>query len=338
MERKGIVAAGNWIVDHVKIIDEYPPQDALANILSQSSANGGSPYNILKDLVKLKASFPLFGMGLVGDDANGTYILKECQTLGIDVSCLQKTQLQSTSYTDVMTVKATGRRTFFHHRGANALFGREHCSFAHLHGKIFHLGYLLLLDELDKIDSLGRTQASYLLETAIQQGYLTSVDLVSESSNRFQTVIPPSLPFVDYLFANEYEASKTTGISIVENEEVNIQKAILATKKLLEMGVRKTVFLHFPKGALAVEKNGKITVQGSVKVPQEKIQGATGAGDAFAAGVLFGLHENWDITQVLQLGVCAAATCLFDATCSDGILPYTDAIRIGQTYGFYEIN
>ena len=29
--RVGILAGGNWIVDHTKIIDGYPPQDTLAN-------------------------------------------------------------------------------------------------------------------------------------------------------------------------------------------------------------------------------------------------------------------------------------------------------------------
>ena len=37
MERRGILAAGNFIVDQVKIIDAYPEQDTLANILSVKS-------------------------------------------------------------------------------------------------------------------------------------------------------------------------------------------------------------------------------------------------------------------------------------------------------------
>ena len=36
LQRSGILAAGNWIVDHVKLIDAFPDQDALSFILSQS--------------------------------------------------------------------------------------------------------------------------------------------------------------------------------------------------------------------------------------------------------------------------------------------------------------
>ena len=63
--RTGILAGGNWIVDSVKIIDTYPQQDALANILSTSRGTGGSPFNLLVDLASLGAKFPLAAVGLV---------------------------------------------------------------------------------------------------------------------------------------------------------------------------------------------------------------------------------------------------------------------------------
>jgi hypothetical protein len=56
-QRKGILAAGNFIVNHVKIMDDYPQQDMLASIVSESQSNGGGPYNVLKCLaVSLAAS------------------------------------------------------------------------------------------------------------------------------------------------------------------------------------------------------------------------------------------------------------------------------------------
>ena len=42
--RKGILSGGNWIVDKLKFIDTYPQQDALANILTETTGNGGSPH------------------------------------------------------------------------------------------------------------------------------------------------------------------------------------------------------------------------------------------------------------------------------------------------------
>ncbi|NBV87365.1 MAG: carbohydrate kinase family protein, partial [Verrucomicrobia bacterium] len=81
--RQGILAGGNWIVDAVKIIDTWPQEDALANILSESRGTGGSPFNVLVDLALMGAPFSLDAAGLVGEDAHGRYILDTCTHLGI---------------------------------------------------------------------------------------------------------------------------------------------------------------------------------------------------------------------------------------------------------------
>ena len=149
MNRSGILAAGNWIIDVVKIIDDYPPQESLANILNdQKVNNGGSPYNVLKDLSKLKAPFPLEACGLVGDDALGRRILEDCRSHHINATQIHQTNAAPTSYTDVMTVASTGRRTFFHNRGANALFGASHINLAKSSARFFLLAYPMLLDEM----------------------------------------------------------------------------------------------------------------------------------------------------------------------------------------------
>ena len=66
-DRKGILCAGHWIVDHVKTIDTYPAEESLARILSQSSANGGCAYTVAKDLAHLDPELPVFGAGLIGN-------------------------------------------------------------------------------------------------------------------------------------------------------------------------------------------------------------------------------------------------------------------------------
>ena len=63
--RNGILAGGNFIIDHVKIIDEYPAENMLATILEESSSNGGGPYNVLRDLSAMGVSFPREAAGLV---------------------------------------------------------------------------------------------------------------------------------------------------------------------------------------------------------------------------------------------------------------------------------
>src|SRR5438105_4350996 len=149
----GLLAGGNWIIDQVKLIDVYPQPEQLGNIRGQSQGTGGAPYNVLIDLAKTGAPFPLLGAGLVGKDPLGHQILEDCRQHKIDVRHLGATADAPTSYTDVMTEQRHGRRTFFHARGANALWRGDHLDFDKAKPRIFHLGYLLLLDALDEPDA-----------------------------------------------------------------------------------------------------------------------------------------------------------------------------------------
>lgn len=332
--RKGIIAGGNWILDYVKIIDKFPVEQSLANILNEYTSNGGAPYNVLIDLVKLGATFPLEAIGLVGNDLNGDYIINHCYNNGIDVKQLQTTDVTSTSYTIVTTAQHTGKRTFFHNRGANALLNIEHFDFSISNAKIFHLGYLMLMDCLDEVCENNRTKASYVLENAKLNGLLTSVDLVSEDSDRFTSIIPPSLPYVDILFLNEFEASRLSGVDMLEfiNFEKMEKKCLEVFNRVFSLGVNEWIIIHRQEGIWAAHRKGEKLFQKSLSVPRKKVIGTNGAGDALAAGVLLGMHEDWCMKTCLRLGVAAAATSLSHATCSEGIRPYKDCLMLAGIY------
>ena len=61
--------------------------------------------------------------------------------------------------------------------------------------------------------------------------------------------------------------------------------------------------IHFVEGAVVAQKDGTVTQHGSLNLPAGFIAGATGAGDAFAAGYLHGWHEEWEIERCLKLGM-----------------------------------
>jgi sugar/nucleoside kinase (ribokinase family) len=332
--RSGILAAGNWIRDHVKTVDSWPAEEALANILEHAEGNGGGPYNILKDLAKLRAPFRLAGVGLVGDDDDGRSILADCRVHGIDTASLWTVDGLWTSYTDVMTVRGTGRRTFFHDRGANARLGPQHFDFAESRERIFYLGYMLLLDALDAPGPDGAPQARGVLQRARASGLMTAIDCVSAASDRFPATVAPVLPEVDVLFANDYEAEQITGLSLGRGASLRRGAVEAAGRALIAMGVRGWAVVHFPEGACACSAKGPVVWQPSVKVPPELILGSAGAGDALAAGVLFGVHEDWPMERALELGACAAAASLLHPTCSEGLLAHEDCLAFGRDRGF----
>jgi sugar/nucleoside kinase (ribokinase family) len=334
--RSGLLAGGNWIIDQVKLIDVFPQREQLANIRSQVAfGTGGSPYNVLVDLAKVGADFPLYGAGLVGKDAFGERILAECKKLKIDTKWLKSTGAADTSYTDVMTEMNGGRRTFFHYRGANALWRGEDLDFKKTKAKIFHLGYLLLLDALDEPDAKFGTKGARLLAAAQEAGLKTSVDVVSEDSDRFNKVVGPALKFCDYCILNEIEAGKTTGFKIRQPDgKLDTVALRHAAGALLQLGVKEVVVIHFPEGAFARTRKGDDVWQSSLKLSDKFIAGAAGAGDAFCAGVLLGLHEGWELEQCLQTAVCIAAASLSDPTCTGGVKPLNACLALGKKFGY----
>ncbi len=318
--RRGILAGGNWIVDQVKLLDGWPAQDALALIGEESLGNGGSPYNVLKDLALLGAPFPLEAVGLVGDDERGRWIAADCAAHGIDARGLRALPGVPTSYTDVMTVRADGRRTFFHQPGANARLAPEHFDFGATQARHFHLGYILLLEALDARGADGTPRANEVLAAARRAGLTTSIDIVSAAPGRLRAGVQPVLPWADVVFINDYELEHATGMTLRTDGGLVPRQVGAAVRSLLAAGAGMVVF-HAPEGGLAAEGSGPPVWAPALRIAPEEIRGAAGAGDAFAAGFLLGRHEGWTTGECLRLGCAAAATCLFHPTCSGGVRP-----------------
>ncbi|HCB97477.1 MAG TPA: carbohydrate kinase family protein, partial [Verrucomicrobiales bacterium] len=257
----------------------------------------------------------------------------DCKHHGIQTRHLKTTLKADTSYTDVMTETQTGRRTFFHYRGTNALWDGHELDWQKTSARFFHIGYLLLLDAMDAPDKRYGTKAAKLLAAAQKAGLKTSVDVVSEDSDRFARIVRPALKYTDYCILNEFEAGRTTGFEIrTSSGDLDTTALRHAAGALIECGIRELVVIHFPEGAFARTLDGRDFWQSSLKLPQKYIAGSAGAGDAFCAGVLMGLHQGWDIQQCLKAGVCAAASSLSHPTCTGGIQSLQDCLELPKRY------
>lgn len=332
-QRLGIASGGNWIVDHLKTVDKLPARGMLANIQGKTSSTGGAPANVLGCLAALNCPFPLSGVGIVGDDEDGKFIIDSFSKLGVDVQHISVTGETSTSFTDVMSEEKTGDRIFYHARGANALFGPENIPVRKLDCSIFHLGYLLLLDSMDSPDSEFGIKAARALHELQEAGIKTSVDVVSEESDRFRNIVPPALKYVDYLILNEIETARTVGISVRsssnELDGAALQKAV---EKLYEFGNMELIAVHMPEGVFIMDRSGSMYSCGSLRLPDGYIAGATGAGDAFCAGMLYGLHEGWDYVRSARFGSCCAAASLSVTSATGGIKSMEQVLSLGKQY------
>ena len=331
--RKGICCAGNMIVDITYPIETWPKQNELTHITEGiQNSTGGSVCNTITDLAKLAPDMPLVASGFAGFDAEGDYMLEQLQQYpNIDLSQVMRNG--RTSFTVVMSNNQTKERTFFQHAGANAHYCEDHIDLDKLNVNIFHIGYILLLPALDTPDDEYGTKMARLLHKAQQAGMKTSIDVVSETGDRFVKLVTPALKYTDYCVINELEAQQTTGVLLRdENGTLHIENMPKALEKLKELGVSTWAVIHCPEVGCGIDENGQYWEVPSLKLPKGWIKGTVGAGDAFCAGILYAAETGLNMEQALKMGACAAAASLREVNASDGVKTAEEVLKLYEQY------
>ena len=332
--KKGICCAGNMLVDIIYPIETWPKQNELTHITEGiQSSTGGSVCNTITDLAHLDPELHLVASGFAGYDTEGEFILQELGKYpNIDLSMVKRDG--RTSFTAVMSNNQTKERTFFQHAGANAYYCEEQIDWEKLDVNIFHIGYILLLPALDAEDSEYGTKMARLLRRAQMQGLKTSIDVVSESGDRFVRLVRPALKYANYCIINELEAQQTTGVLLRDEKGTLIaQNMEIALRKLKELGVSTWAVIHCPEIGCGIDENGEYFEVPSLKLPKGYIKSAVGAGDAFCAGILYAAEKNMTMPEALKMAACTAAASLSEVGTSDGVKTADEVLKLYELYG-----
>jgi sugar/nucleoside kinase (ribokinase family) len=328
MSRSGIICAGTSVIDVNNRIDDWPEQEQIAFIRESIPAPGGPPHNAAAGLVKLGAPFPVQLIGVVGDDSYGDIFCEKATAYGLDMSGMRRVNNINTDYTHVMTSAKTGRRTFFVHSGANNTLKAEHLFPTAKDAKIYYIGSPGISASMDESDG-WRTA----LSDARSKGFKTCMELCPVPADVQRKHVRPCLPLLDYFVMNDSEAEIVAGLPVLKDGKFDQARAFAAAQKLLDMGVRQIVAIHHPSGGVALGASGKKASAPSVRVQQSEVISSVGAGDAFYAGMLFGIHDDWPLDQCLALANAAAATSLQSPTTSASIRPWRDCLAFAAERG-----
>lgn len=332
---KGIAIAGTIAVDYIKTIDQYPEKGMLGNILSSSRGVGGCVTNTLCDLAKMDPTIPLYAYGGIGDDENGDFVVRVLKEHDINTDGIVRFPGEMTAFTDVMTLVATGERTFFNAKGANKIYSYSDLDFDSLEVDLFHIGYAFLMDPFDREDEEYGTVMARALARVQSMGIRTSMDLVSVENERYSEIVKPSLRYCNYFIVNEIEAGKTVNLSPYgpdgSIDEVRIRKIC---ELILEAGVKDMVVIHAPLGGWAMTNTGEFYFAPSLKLPQNYIKGTVGAGDAFCAGMLYGIYKEMPVKEALEIASMTAACSLSEY---DSISGMKTIDEIKSIYGKFRV-
>ncbi len=335
---KGIAIAGTIAVDEIKLVDRYPKKTELTTISHMKRTVGGAVANCSLALSQIDSDILIETICILGEDEKGEYVYNQLkQKSNINVSNI--TFKGATPFTDVIQDQTDKTRTFYHYKGNASLFNEDTIDFSKLNSRILHIGYLLLLDGLDEKDAQYGTKMALLLKNAQEHGIKTSIDVVSENQNRYKQVVLPSLKYTNYCVINEYEASKITGITLREKDELltkNIKKVL---ELLKSYGVKDWVIIHAPEGSFGYDGHEFVSLS-SMIVNRHKIKGTVGAGDAYVSGVLYEANKGASMQEAMELGTITAATSLLKEDATSGILPYQqllEALKDGEKHPMIKI-
>lgn len=288
-----VVGIGSCAVDFIAQVARLLGPDEKINVDTLKKHPGGVTANNLTQVARLgvRAGW----IGLIGDDDNGLYILKEFSDDGMDLSGIEimKGELSSLAW---IPLDSLGERSIYMFPNVTAKLTQSHVRnhfAAHIqNAKHFH------------------TEASQLplppivegMQIARDAGVLVLFDLdlapkfFEEAHLGSREDLAASLKLVDVLKPCKAAAFELTGESDLEK----------MARGLLKLGPKLVAITMGPEGCLIASSDQM------VHVPAFKVDivDTTGAGDAFMGGLSFGLLQKWDYLRIgLFANACAALCC-----------------------------
>jgi sugar/nucleoside kinase (ribokinase family) len=331
--RRGILTGGTWCADYNRAVSHWPGEDGLAELFGEERHGGGSSCNLALDIKRLDPSIPVETVGLVGDDDDGRYLRETAAAAGIDTRQMTVTPEAATQFCDAYVSLRSHRRTHIFHAGTGALLTPDHFDFSRTNMRYLHLGLPGVHRILDAPWQDEPNGWVAVLKTARAAGLETNLELASIDRDLMARLVAPCLPHLDLLIVNDLEIGAIAGVETILNGMSDKEACLRAARAVLERGAMKLVAVHCPAFAVAVGRNGENATAFSIAIPDTEIKGANGAGDAFAAGMLYGLHEEWSLVQCLELAHAAAAVSLRSVSTTGAMLSWRECLALAQQWG-----
>ena len=289
--RPRIAAIGLASWDDLMLVDSYPEAGSYRVVTAEHSLPGGTTTNTVVALARLGAAVTL--VARVGDDVRGERMRAAMLAEpGIDTTALTTAPGQPTDRCTIIVSTDPRERTILWHRGAAIRRGDP----MDLTGLFAH--------DLTLVDISDHTLRRWLTDLPAHNsprsrllGTLTY--LVEDGRPIADDALDVALRF-DTIVGNQGELQALTG-----TRDLDAATAVIRGR-MVGANLRACVVSRGAEGCRACTRDAILDVPG---LPAEA-RDVTGAGDAFTAGVAFGmaLRWSWPRTAVLANALGAAAT------------------------------
>jgi sugar/nucleoside kinase (ribokinase family) len=264
-----VIGFGALNCDKIYRVDDLASPGRETGVISATRHPGGSAANTIVGLTRLgiKTGF----IGTIGNDREGSLLLNDLKREGVDLQGIIKANGDTGAA--LIFIDSCGERAIYILPSVNDTFITTNHDYAK-NAKILHLSSFTGIDQL-------RMQTSYVKQLREKQTKISFSPgniYVKLGLNELKPLIERS--FV--LFLNREEANTLTGSSEVED-----------VASLLDLGVKIVAVTLGDRGSHVVTHNK------SFDLPpfKSKINDTVGAGDAFAAGFLYGQLTGKDLRE-----------------------------------------
>ena len=297
------LCAGIVVADTVcHPIARMPGQGVLIKTDRIEFSIGGCPANVAVDMARIGLKSGISGR--VGSDLFGREVRNLLNEAGVETSQLETSELTPTSTTFVLNVAAEDRR-FIHCVGANAEYDGTHVTEEAIRdAKMLFVGGFCLMD------SLTPERTVRLFRIARDHKVHTALNVVLSESTDTMAWLNPVLPWTDFFFCNNDEAERITG-------EKN---AVKQAEALRDLGAKTAIVTQGESGAVVIGPDVRLRAD----VFPVKTVDATGTGDAFSAGFLYGVLKGKRIAECLKLGAAMGASCVRSMGATTGVFNATE--------------
>jgi sugar/nucleoside kinase (ribokinase family) len=268
-------------------------------------APGGCAANSAIALARL--GVPAAVCGRVGDDFLGEMLVRDLRGRGIDTESVSVTEGLGTSKTVIVPVRGEDRR-YIHTFGANVALSVGDIPPGLLeHAEVIYLGGYLLLPGLREDELLPR------LRTARAAGARIVLDVAVPSDHPAPfEALRALLPLADYFVPNEDEAFALTG-ERAPRDQADVFRSHGAQTVVIKRGERGIHVLTADADAF------------DLPAPQVDVVEPSGAGDAFAAGLIVGIQEGWELERSLGFACVVGGSACTALGCTAGVFSRPEA-------------
>jgi len=298
MLKKEVIGLGALNYDVLYLVERIARGGEEVGIIDVKKAPGGSAANTIVALARLGVTVGF--VGIAGTDEEGDLIVEEFRKEGVETRIRREEGYTGAA---IGFVDATGERALYIYPGVNERLGIEDINTDFVsNAQFLHTSSFVNKAQLEMQCELAKSITAKLSFSPGMYCFTYELEDLVELIARSEVVFLSLRELISLLNGADYE----------QGAEV-----------LLTIGARIVCVTLGERGCYVATRTGTSQL---IDAYPTKVVDTTGAGDAFAAGFLYGLFQGKSIPECGKLGNLVASFCIRDYGCRKG-LPYKNMLQ-----------